>query len=215
MAGCTYTSETTVKVRDPAAVQIDVDDPEGKTVTVLPAGGTSATLPNTMPPWAEGLRPVVTLNRKPGGPLEVICDDCSPKIATLVDTDGVMNLGPPIRYLGHPFTKKELRVAFRDQREGRYGSSPTYGAELVTPWTNVVSVRRVETPDRGMGVKLLASAAIVAILGGFALEDGFDKNHSETKVFGFVALPFVIPLAAGGAWYMFAPPVDHPVFGEK
>jgi hypothetical protein len=212
-----YTQETTVKVRDPSAVQVDVEDEHGQMTTILPTAATasSATLPSTSPPWSEGTRPPTVLARKAAGPITIACADCDPGEATLVAMDGHVAFEAPFTYLGHPWTKREMRIRFRDRRATSWATTTSYTAELSTPWTNVAEVKRVGTPDRGLGFKLLASAAILAGLGIFALQDGLSLHHTTTTAFGAVMIPLSIPLGAGGAWYFLAPPEEHVLFGGK
>jgi hypothetical protein len=217
LGGCAYTPETTVKVRDPSAVQVDIEDGQGKLVTVLPPAATAseAKIPSTSPPWAEGLRPEVVMRRLAAGPIEIRCEDCSPQSATLVALDGVVDLDDPFEMTSHPWTKSEMRIRFRDKRDAAYSTTTAYDAEVATPWTNVARVVRIDTPDRGLGFKLLASAAVLAVLGGFALQDGLSLHHSTTTAFAAIVLPLTIPLGATGIWYFFAPPQVHVIYGDK
>jgi hypothetical protein len=217
LGGCVYTPETTVKVRDPSAVQVDVEDAQGKLVTVLPPAATASEvkLPATSPPWEEGLRPDVVLRRLAAGPIEIHCEECSPQSATLVALDGEVDLDDPFVMTSHPWTKTEMRIRFRDRREASYSTMAAYDAEVATPWTNVARVVRIDTPDRGVGFKLLASTAVAAVLGGFALQDGLSLHHSTTTAFAAVVLPLTIPLGATGIWYFFAPPQVHVIYGDN
>jgi hypothetical protein len=225
-AGCHYTPETTVTVRDPSAVRIEIDAGKGLRALLAPrasgAGDGAAdsppeaegevTLPDTAPPFQEGMRAKTTVQRMPRGAIEVRCPDCHPDVKTLVPMDGVMTLGQSFRVDKFDFTQREMRVHFIDTREGPYGTPSAYEADVVTPWTNVALVRRVSTPDRSLGVKLLLSAAIAAALGGLSLGDGVADGHPTITVFGAVILPLAAVLAVTGGWYALAPADDHILF---
>jgi hypothetical protein len=213
LAGCTYTPETTVTVRDPSAVRVEIDDGKGPR-TLLPPSAQKGEipLPDTAPPFQAGLRTPTSLARAPAGAGEVRCDECSPAVKTLVPIDGRMTLGENFRVEAFDFTQREMRVHFTDSREGRYGNPSSFEADVVTPWTNVALVRRVSTPDRGLGVKLLVSSAIAAVLGGLSLGDGIGDRHPVVTGFAAVILPISVILAVSGGWYAFAAPEDHVLF---
>jgi hypothetical protein len=221
-AGCHYTPETTVTVRDPSAVRVEIDEGKGLRTLLAPgaAGGAAGdfvaepevTLPDTAPPFQPGLRGKTAVRRLPRGAIEVRCADCSPDVKTLVPIDGQLTLGENFRVEKFDFAQREMRIHFTDSRDGLYGTASAYEADVVTPWTNVALVRRVSTPDRGLGVKLLLSGAIVAALGGLTLGDGVADNHPSITVFGAFVLPLAAVLAAVGGWYALAPADDHVLF---
>jgi len=169
-------------------------------------------VPDTAPPFEEGIRGKTTVDRIAAGPIEIRCSECSPDVKTLVPLDGEMTLGDNFRVAKFDFTQREMRVHFTDTREGRYGTASTFEADVVTPWTNVLLVHRVSTPDRGLGVKLLLSAAIGAVLGGLTLGDGVADGHPTITAFGAIILPLAAVLAVGGGWYALAPSQDLTLF---
>ncbi|MGO8997312.1 MAG: hypothetical protein ACLQVI_28690, partial [Polyangiaceae bacterium] len=200
--GCEYTPHTTVMVRDPSAVRVEIDEGKGLE-TVLPPSAVEAKvpLPDTAPPFEEGLRQKTVLRRIAAGPIEIQCAKCEPEMKTLVPLDGRMTLGESFFVEKFDFTQREMRVHFVDRRIGPYSTGSTYDADVVTPWTNVAIVRRVSTPDRGLGTKLLLSAAIGAVLGGLGLGDGVADRETTPLVFGAVLLPLSAILAIAGGWY--------------
>jgi hypothetical protein len=212
-AGCTYTPETTVRVKDPSAVRLEIDEGEGLR-TLLPPSPTHAEvpLPDTAPPFQAGIRAKTTVERVASGPIDIHCPECAPDSKTLVPLDGRMTLGESFRVEKFDFSQREMRVHFVDSREGRYGNPSAYEADVVTPWTNVALVRRVSTPDRALGVKLLLSAAIGAVLGGLSLGDGVAGGHPQVTIFGAIVLPLAAILAVSGGWYAFAPSEEHVLF---
>ncbi len=146
-------------------------------------------VPDTAPPFDPGIRAKTTLDRVERGAVEIRCGECSPDLKTLVPLDGRMTLGESFRVQKFDFTQREMRVHFDDSRDGRYGTPSAFAADVVTPWTNVALVRRVSTPNRGLGVRLLLSAAIGAVLGGLSLGDGVADGHPTITVFGAIILP--------------------------
>jgi len=86
---------------------------------------------------------------------------------------------------------------------------------VATPWTNVNQVRRISTPSRSMGLKLLLSGGVAATLGVFALQDGVSEHHSTTTIFGAIILPLAVVLATGGSWYLLAAPRESVLYGAK
>ncbi len=213
LAGCTYTPVTTVTVRDPAAVRVEVDEGEGLR-TLLPASmdALAVGIPDTSPPFEQGIRTPTTAHRIARGAIEIRCPECSPDEKTLVPLDGVMTLGERFHVAKFDFTQREMRVHFVDSREGRSGNPSTFEADVVTPWSNVALVRRVSTPDRGLGVRLLLSAAIATALGGLSLGDGVADGHPTVTIFGAIVLPLAGVLAIAGGWYTFAAPDEHVLF---
>jgi hypothetical protein len=211
--GCEYTPETTVMVRDPSAVRVEIDD--GKEVrTILPPSPQEShvLLPDTAPPFHEGLRQRTVLRRIAAGPIEVQCATCDPEMKTLVPLDGRMTLGQSFHVAKFDFAQKEMRVHFTDGRAAPYGTGSTYDADVVTPWTNVAIIRRVSTPDRAFGVKLLLAAAIGIALGGLGLGDGVADHQTVPTVFGAVFVPLGAMLGIAGCWYAFAPADEHVLF---
>jgi hypothetical protein len=211
--GCEYTPETTVTVRDPSAVRVEIDDGRGLR-TLLPPSPVQkdAPLPDSAPPFDPGLRQPTLVRREPAGPIEITCATCRPEAKTLVPMDGRMTLGESFHVQKFDFTQREMRVHFVDEREGPYRTSSTYEADVVTPWTNVATVRRVSTPDRSLGVKLLLSAAVGGVLGGIGLGDGVASHQESITIFGAVILPLAAILAISGGWYALAPPDEHVLF---
>jgi hypothetical protein len=202
-----------VVVRDPSAVRVEIDEGQGLR-TILPASAQAAraTLPDTAPPFHEGLRQKTVLRRIAAGPLEVWCPTCDPEMKTLVPLDGRMTLGKDFHVANFDFTQREMRVHFTDGRWGPFSTGSTYDADVVSPWTNVVIIRRVSTPDRGFGVKMLISAAIAAALGGLSLGAGVANRQTVPTAFGAVLLPLGGILAISGGWYAFAPADEHVLF---
>jgi hypothetical protein len=217
LAGCVYTPQTTVKVRDPSAVQLDAEDEHGKTTTLLAPSATASevVLPATSPPFEEGMRSATTLRRHAAGPIDAHCAECDPETRILVAADGTIEFDPTLQITKLDWTKTEMRIRFRDRREAGFGSPSSFDAAVATPWTNVAQVRRVSTPSRAMGLKLLLSAGVGATLGAFALQDGLSLHHQTTTIFGAIILPLAAVLAAGGSWYMFAPPQETVLYGDK
>ena len=215
--GCTYTPETTVTVRDPSAVRVEVDTPSGPRTALEPgATETTVTLPETSPPFEEGsAKQKTSLHRVAAGPIEVLCDACDPKAKTLVPMNGQMTLGQEFRVAKFDFTGKEMRIHFTDARGAQFGTVSSYDADVVTPWINVNEVKRVSTPDRGFGIKLLLSAAIGAVLGGFAVGDGVADHRQASVIFAGVILPISGILAISGSWYAVAPPREQILFTGK
>jgi hypothetical protein len=215
-AGCVYTPQTTVRLRDPSGAGIDIEDEHGKTSPLLPpaANASAAPLPSTSPPFAEGLRPATTLKRRAAGAIDAVCDECDPEVRALVAPDGTIEFDSGLRVTKLDWTKSEMRIRFRDIRTTSFGTT-AFDASLATPWANVAQVRRVSTPNRAMGLKLLLSAGVTGALGGFALQDGVSLHHSATTVFGIAVLPVALALATGGAWYAFAPPQETILYGDK
>lgn len=209
-------------VRDPSAVRLEIDAGKGLRPLLAPAAGPGSaadsaaerevTLPDTAPPFHAGLRAKTAARRLPRGAIELRCPDCTPDVKTLVPIDGMMTLGQSFFVEKFDFAQREMRIHFTDIRDGLYGTPSAYEADVVTPWTNVALVRRVSTPDRGFGVKLLLSAAIAAALGGLSLGDGVADNHPSITVFGAVVLPLAAVLASVGGWYALAPAEDHILF---
>jgi hypothetical protein len=144
--------------------------------------------------------------------IEIHCDECSPSVKTLVPPDGKMTLGASFEVATFDFTQREMRVHFVDARSGRYDNLSAFEADVVTPWTNVALVRRVSTPDRGLGTKLLLSSAIAAALGGLAMGDGIADHHPVVTGFSAIILPLALVLAVSGGWYAFAEPQEHILF---
>jgi hypothetical protein len=214
--GCTYTPETTVTVRDPSEVRVEIDEGRGLR-TVLPPGAEklAAPLPDTAPPFEPGIRAKTTVERVERGGIEIRCDDCSPDLKTLLPLDGRMTLGDSFRIEKFDFTQREMRVHFEDTREGRYGTPSAFVADVVTPWTNVNLVRRVSIPNRSLGVRLLLSAAIGAVLGGLSLGDGVFDHRPTVTAFGAIILPLSAVLAVAGGWYSFAPADEHVLFKSR
>ncbi len=194
-------------MRDPSAVRIELDDGKGLR-EILPPSAQKARVPvpDTAPPFQEGIREKTSLEREPAGAIEIRCDTCSPQDKTLVPLDGRMTLGQSFHVANFDFTQREMRVHFTDSRDGRYGTPSAFEADVVSPWTNVALVRRVSTPDRGLGVRLLLSAAIGAVLGGLSLGDGVLGHQNTVTAFGAIVLPISAVLAVAGGWYSFAPP---------
>jgi hypothetical protein len=217
LAGCVYTPQTTVRVRDPSAVQVDIEDQHGKTTTLLAPAATASDvpLPQTSPPFEEGVRMDTSMRRHAPGPIDVHCADCDPDTRVLVATDGTIEFDPGMRILKLDWTRNEMRIRFRDERLGAFGSRSAYEAAVATPWSNVAQVRRVSTPSRSMGLKLLLSAGVAGTLGGFALQDGVSLHHSTTTIFGAIILPLAVVLAIGGTWYMVAAPQETVLYGDK
>ncbi len=211
-----YTPETTVRVRDPSAVQVDIDNEQGKTTTVLaPAAVASeAQLPQTSPPFEEGTRTPTAVRRHAGGGVDVSCADCAPESRVLVASDGTIVFDSGITIMKLDWTKSEMRVRFRDRRATTFATT-SYDAAVATPWSNVAQVRRVSTPSRSMGLKLLLSAGVAGSLGAFALQDGVSLHHSTTTIFGAIILPLAVVLATGGTWYMVAAPQESVLYGDK
>jgi hypothetical protein len=224
LAGCTYTPETTITVRDPSAVRVEIDEGKGLR-TLLPASASPSLheshegahavevpIPDAAPPFQSGLRTPTSVARSAGGVIEIHCDECSPAVKTLVPPDGKMTLGASFRVAAFDFTQPEMRVHFVDARPGRYDNLSAFEADVVTPWTNVALVRRVSTPDRALGTKLLLSSAIAAALGGLSLGDGIGDHHPVVTGFAAVILPVALVLAVSGGWYAFAEPEEHVLF---
>lgn len=200
-------------VRDPSAVRVEIDDGKGLRTLVPPSAQKGEIpLPDTAPPFQSGIRAATSIERLPAGPIEIRCPECTPVAKTLVPLDGRMTLGESFRVEVFDFTQREMRVHFTDSREGRYGNPSAYEADVVTPWTNVALVRRVSTPDRGLGVKLLLSAAVAAALGGLSLCDGVADHRPVSTGFAAVILPLAVVLAVGGGWYAIAPAEEHVLF---
>jgi hypothetical protein len=217
LAGCVYTPETTVRVRDPSAVQVDIEDEHGKTTTLLAPAATASEvpLPQTVPPFEEGIRMATTVRRHAPGPIDVHCAECDPETRVLVASDGTIQFDPDVRIVKLDWTRNEMRILFRDRRGASFGSTSTYEAAVATPWSNVAQVRRVSTPSRSMGLKLLLSAGVAGTLGAFALEDGVSLHHPTTTIFGAIILPLAVVLATGGTWYMVAAPQETVLYGDK
>jgi hypothetical protein len=203
-------------VRDPSAVEIDIDDGRGKNLAVLPpsASASRAPLPMGSPPFVEGLQEAVTLRRRAAGAVDAICASCDPDARALVAPDGTIEFGPGLQITKLDWTKAEMRIRFRDIRAVTFGKAE-YDASVATPWSNVAQVRRVSTPNRAMGLKLLLSAGVAGALDAFAFQNGLSTNNSSTTILGAVILPIAVALAAGGAWYSFAPPRESVLYGEK
>lgn len=202
-----------MSVRDPSGVRMEIDSPEGPR-TVLPPGATAAEipLPDSTPPFEGGLHQKTVVRRLPAGPIEIACDKCSPDVKTLVPMNGRLTLGESFQVAKFDFTRSEMRVHFTDVRTGEFNTMASYDADVVTPWTNVSEVRRVSTPDRGFGFKLLLSAAIGAVLGGFALVDGVADHREASTIFAAVLLPISGILGIGGSWYVLAPSREQVFF---
>jgi hypothetical protein len=215
--GCEYTPKTTLTVRDPSAVRVEIDEGKGYHTVLSPSSQTdSYQLPGTVPPYHEGLREKTTFERQTGGAIEVVCNTCTPERRMLMPPTGKVTLGE--EFLGEKidFTQSEMRLRFTDDRGAQYnGSWSTYEAEAVTPWKNVALVERVSAPSRAVGERLLITAAVVAALGGFSLIDGVSNHHTTTLVFGGIFLPVSAILAVGGGWYAFAPEQDKILFKGK
>jgi len=215
-----------VTVRDPSAVRVEIDAGKGLRALLAPAAASApatpattdpatepeVTLPDTAPPFQPGVRAKTTMRRLPRGAIEVRCPECSPDVKTLLPLDGQITFGQSFRVEKFDFAQREMRVHFIDIREGPYGTPAAYEADVATPWTNVALVRRVSTPDRGLGVKLLLSAAIAAALGGLSLGDGVADEHPSVTVFGAIVLPLATVLAVAGGWYALAPADEHTLF---
>jgi hypothetical protein len=216
LVGCAYTPATTVKVRDPAQVQVAVTTDDGMK-TILPAGADAVdvALPDASPPFSAGYRDATILRRYEGGPVDVVCEKCSPANKTLVPVNRTIRFAPQFNVASFDWTRSEMRMHIKDTRDGEFGTRSSFEAEVVTPWTNVEEVRRVSAPDRYLGAKLILSSLVGFALGGFALGDGLSRNHPATTAFSAVILPISVALAAGGAWYFFAPEREQILFGGK
>jgi hypothetical protein len=204
-----------VTVRDPSAVRVEVDRGKGLQV-LLPEGASSneVPLPDTSPPFREGYREKTVVRRLPAGPIVLACAKCDPEEKTLVPLDGTITFGSKFGVQSFDWTQKEMRVHLRDGRDASYGTVSAFDAEVVTPWSNVVQVRRASTPDRYLGLKLLLSAAMGIALGSFALGDGVSNHHATTTTFGAIILPISGVLAIGGGWYALAPTRELILFGH-
>ncbi len=211
-----YTPQTTVKVRDPSGVEVDAEDEHGNASALLvpAANASSVPIPSTSPPFVEGLRPTTSVQRRAAGAIDTVCDDCDPSVRALVAPDGTVEFNARLRITKLDWTKTEMRIHFRDTRATTFGES-AFDASIVTPWPNVSEVRRISTPNRATGLKLLLSAAVTGALGGFALQDGVSLHHSATTVFGIAVLPVALALLCGGGWYAFAPPRETLLYGDK
>jgi hypothetical protein len=200
-------------VRDPSAVRIEVDEGKGPQLLLAPgAQEDHADVPDTAPPFHEGLRQKTTVERMAAGPIEIQCGDCAPQRRTLVPLEGKIVLGEEFEHEKIDFTQHEMRMHFTDAREAPYHTESTYEGEAVTPWTNVSVVTRVSTPNRAVGERLLLSAAICGALGGLSLVDGVTNHHTTTEAFGAVFLPISTFLLIAGGWYSFAPADEKVLF---
>jgi hypothetical protein len=215
--GCEYTPKTTVTVRDPSAVRVEVDDGHGLRTLLSPSSqpSESVEIPMTEPPYEPGVHQKTTLQRETGGAIEVLCGECAPNKKVLFPADGKLVLGDDFLGGKIDFTKSELRIRFTDDRAGPWDSFSTYNADAVTPWKNVALVERVSTPSRTVGGRLLITAAVVGALGAFSLIDGVGNHHTTTTVFGAVFLPISAFLFVGGGWYAFAPADEKVLFKGK
>jgi hypothetical protein len=155
------------------------------------------------------------VERVAAGPIEIRCADCEPQRRTLVPLDGNIVLGEGFQTAKLDFTQHEMRIHFTDFRDGPYHTISAYDADAVTPWANVAVVKRVSTPDRGTGTKLLLSAAVCGVLGGLSLVDGLANQHTTTEVFGAVFLPLSAFLFIAGGWYAFAPSDERVLFKAR
>lgn len=213
LGACTYTPVTTVTVRDPAKVRVEIDEGQGLRTLLPPSSEASEVpIPDAAPPFRPGLRTATKVQRVTRGAIEISCPECDPDEKTLVPLDGRMTLGESFHVDTFDFSQPEMRIHFVDGRDGRYSNPSTYEADVVTPWTNVELVRRVSTPSRALGVRLLLSAAIAAALGGLALGEGVGDGHPVSTGFGAIILPIAGVLAVAGGWYSFAPPDEHILF---
>jgi hypothetical protein len=194
-------------------VSIELQTPDGVRTALGPgAAETNVRLPDSSPPYEEGLREKTVVHRLAAGPIEVLCKTCQPEAKTLVRMSGFLTLGRDFQASQFDFTGKEMRIHFTDVRASKSGSRTAYSADVVTPWSNVNEVKRVLTPDRSFGFKLLLSAAVAAVLGGLALGDGIGDHHDASTVFAAVALPVAGLLGIDGAWYTLAPPRNEVLF---
>jgi hypothetical protein len=196
-SACEYRATTTITVRDPSAVRVDVETRSG-TTTALPASPDPSLVrvPESQPP--------VTLQRVAGGPIVLRCDDCGIEKQTLVPMRGAIELGDPLRFSDLDWTRKELSVAFVDASLAPTQVAPMQ-MSLATPWSNVASVARVRAPSRATGAKMLLAGLVVAGLGVFGVIDGASEHESVSTAFGLAAMVIAAPLLGGAGWYLFAP----------
>jgi hypothetical protein len=214
--GCEYTPKTTVTVRDPSAVRVEIDEGKGLHTLLAPSSqAETVAIPGTVPPYHEGLREKTALERQSNGAIEIACGTCIPERKVLVPPDGNMPISESFQTAKIDFTQSELRLHFTDDRGGPYSTTSTYDADAVTPWKNVVKVERVSAPNRTIGERLLITAAVAGAIGAFSLIDGVGNHHTTTTVFGAVFIPVGVILLAAGGWYELAPADEKVLFKGK
>lgn len=195
-----------MKVVDPTFVRVEIDSDKGMT-TILPAGkeGAEAKLPDASPPYSPGYREPTMVRRYPNGAIDLVCDNCQPKAKMIVPPNGTIVFAPDFSVASFDWKRSEMRVRIHDERDASFGAWSAYDADIVSPWGNVAEIRRVSTPDRALGAKLVLSSLVCLALGGFALADGVPHHHDVPTTLGIVGLSVGGVLGIGGGWYFFAP----------
>jgi hypothetical protein len=211
--GCEYTPKTTLTVRDPSLVRLEVDEGRGDQTIMAPGEKPEETmLPASHPPFSGVFSPATSLRRTAGGPIELHCETCEYEEQILLPDSGIVVFGDALRIRELDWKRQEMKIRFRQDQWVEAGDA-SFDAAIATPWSNVVSVHRTSTPNRGTGFRLLACAAITGLLGTFALVDAANNSRTTSLALGIPMLVITVPLLSVGGWYVFAPPREQDLYG--
>jgi hypothetical protein len=214
---CTYSPQTTVKVKDASAVRMDVKY-EGKDATILAptAAPDQRVMPLTEPPYIDTMMPVTIVKRQAGGAMTIECASCDEdwRHQELLTQDGTMKFGVGASdfHVAHlDFTGAEMRLRFNDVRTER-SLGATITASVASPWDNVTLIQKVDTPNRSLGVKLLLAGGVSGLLGGLGVADGLTSDRKASLYFGLPIAGIAAMLLGVGSWYAFAPVHEHVLY---
>jgi hypothetical protein len=204
-----------VEVRDPSLVRVEVDEGRGDQTILAPGAEPESTmLPAGHPPNMGLFYVPTSFQRAAGGPITVECEKCKEPRRPLVSANGVIAFGDDLAIRELDWTRNEMKVRYRDFQETEV-SSAWFDAAVATPWSNVVRVHRTSTPDRAIGLRLLASAGITGVIGALAIIDAANSKRTTSLALGVPMLVVTVPLASVGSWYMFAPPREQDLYGGE
>jgi hypothetical protein len=211
LIGCAPVQRTTVLVRDPSAVSVEIPTKDGPT-TALPADGEPGEA--TVPSIGRSARASgVTAFRDGAGGIALRCERClgAPPTPILWADGHIVTLGAPDVAIVRDGDMVRVGIPSNADALATGHLSPiAHGrqVELVTPASNVVEVKGTDTGHTVAGIVLLGAAAIVGAVGASAIRARDTADPSQRGLLlgtGIIGLGLGAGLGVGGTALVLTP----------